>query len=168
MRKRFLTTLLFLTALFLLSACSASFEEAQKETQTAVEEVFKEKPQKANNENKDINYYLPSGIDVESEDTSNVVLKDGKMEYRLFYNPLEDKKSELVYNVALEQHKFDVNKVYNDDERYGFLLIKKLDDKKNELVVGIGGVKVSSEVKTKNLAEEAAKMMEIANSVNMK
>lgn len=168
MRKRFFTALLFLTALFLLSACSASFEEAQKEAQTAVEKVFKEKPQKANNESKEIEYYLPSGIEVESEETSNVTLKDGKKEYKLFSNPLEGKNSQVVYNVALEQHKFDVNKTFMDDERYGFLLINKIDDKKSEVVVGIGGVKVSSEVKTKNLAEEASIMMEIANSVNKK
>ncbi len=168
MGKRLLTALLFLAAIFLLGACSASFDEAQKEAQAAVEEVFKEKAQETNKENEEIKYFLPSGATVVSEETSNVLLKNRGYEYRLFYNPLENEKSELVYNVTLEQRKYDVKKTWQDEERFGFLLISKLDDKTNEVVAGVGGVKVTAEIKTKDLAEAAPKMMEIAKSVQSK
>jgi len=168
MKKRGLAALLLFISMFLLAACSVPFDEAQKEAQTAVEETFKKEPPKANKENDEIKYYVPSGVTVESEEPSNILLTGGGYEYRLFYNPLESEKSRLVYEVTQEQRKYDVKKSFENQDRFGFLLIKKLDDKESEIVVGVGGVKVKSKVKTKDLAKSAAKMMEIACSVQMK
>lgn len=168
MKKHGLAALLLFIIVLFLAACSVPFDEVQKEAQTAAEETFKKEPSKANKENEQIKYYVPSGLTVESEETSNIILSGGGYEYRLFYNPLENEKSRLVYQVTQEQRKFDVKRSFEDYDAFGFLLIKNLDDKESEIVVGVGGVKVTSQVKTKDLAEEAAKMMEIARSVQMK
>ena len=50
----------------------------------------------------------------------------------------------------------------------GFLLINQVDENLNELIVGIGGVKLTSQSKTKNIASDAAVMMEIAHSVKLR
>ena len=166
MKKRGLAALLLSFPCF-VGACSVPFDEAQKRHKPPLRKLSERTP-KANKENDEIKYYVPSGVTVESEEPSNILLTGGGYEYRLFYNPLESEKSRLVYEVTQEQRKYDVKKSFENQDRFGFLLIKKLDDKESEIVVGVGGVKVTSKVKTKDLAKSAAKMMEIACSVQMK
>jgi hypothetical protein len=59
-----------------------------------------------------------------------------------------------------------VNRVYEQDGRFGYLLIKELPEDGYQAVTGVGGVKVTTE--TKNLKSDAAAMMNIANSAKVK
>lgn len=165
MKKRSSAFLLFVIVIFLLGGCSASFEEEISEALIAVENDFNESPKEANNENKDIQYYLPFGFELEEESPNNLILKNGSKTYILFYNLQEGPNSEVVLHATLQQKEFNVDKRFTDKEKLGYFLVKKLNDSENELTVGIGGVKVTSEVKTKNLKSEAEYMMRIANSV---
>jgi hypothetical protein len=46
------------------------------------------------------------------------------------------------------------------------LTIKQLkDDNLNELTIGVGGAKITAQVKTSNLNDDSKDMMEIVNSV---
>lgn len=158
--------ILFLTVLFILSACSASIEEELKELRPAVEEAFKTKAKEANNENEHIQYYLPFGFEIEDETTpNNIILKNGSKTYILFYNQQEEADSEVVYQATIQQKQYDIKDIYQDDQKFGFFLMKEVSDDRYELTVGIGGVKVSSEVKARNIKSEATTMMTIANSV---
>lgn len=168
MKKYIHIGLLFVTALILLSGCSASYEEVQKEAQIAVEEAFNESPKETNQKSEDIEVYLPFGFEIVDQTPNNVILKNGSKTYILFYNQNENSSSKVVYKSTLQQkEKFDIKETFEKDQKFGFLLIKKLDEQENELTVGIGGNKISTEVKTRNLASEAAVMMEIVNSVTI-
>ncbi|WP_019154892.1 hypothetical protein [Robertmurraya massiliosenegalensis] len=165
MRNHDKAILLFVMVTIWLTGCSASFEEEQADATGAVEEAFKEAPKESNHENEDIQYYLPFGFEVEEETANNIILKNGAKTYILFYNLQEDMNSEVVLNATLQQKEFDVDQRLTEGDKLGYFLIEKTSEKDNEVIVGIGGVKLTSEVKTKNLSSEAETMMRIANSV---
>ncbi len=77
----------------------------------------------------------------------------------LFYNPVEGSDSEVVYNAALSNNKYQYKKTYKKEGQFGFLLIRELEENLQELTVGIGGVKITTEVKTKHMQKEAETMM---------
>ncbi|PLR98181.1 hypothetical protein [Bacillus sp. T33-2] len=167
MIKQFRKSLLLIIAVLVLAACSDSGEEKQKSASDAVQAAFKSKPKDANNSYKDIDYYLPFGVEVEKESPNNIILKNGKKTYILFYNQHEQKDSEVVYQSTVKQRpEWDFEDTYKNDGKFGYMLMKKADNDAYELVVGIGGVKLTTE--TKSLQSDAAAMMEIAKSVKFK
>ncbi|MGD6879150.1 hypothetical protein [Bacillus infantis] len=100
MKKISITALLMICSVLFLSACSASFQEEQKAAKKAAETAFTQKPKDANNENEEIDYYLPFGVEVEEESPNNLILKNGSKTYILFYNQNEGKGSKVVYESA--------------------------------------------------------------------
>lgn len=169
MTKFLKRAVLVIAAFSLLSACSASFQEEQKATSEAVQEVFKSEPKKTNKSNDAIEYYLPFGYEIVEESENNILFKNGAKEYILFYNPFEGPDSSIVYDATVEQQGgYDVNEQFEQKDKLGFLLIEPQDKKMNKLVVGIGGVKITANLKTKSMKNEAKAMMEIANSVKIK
>ncbi|MFD2446441.1 hypothetical protein ACFSO7_20980 [Bacillus sp. CGMCC 1.16607] len=162
-------SLLILLSIFLMVGCSASLEEKQDETIKAVQDQLKKKPKETNKEVGEIEFYLPFGFEIEKESPNNLILKNGSKTYILFYNQHENEQSDVVYKSTLNQHEeFEINKKWKEKESLGYLLVEKVEKDKNELIVGIGGVKLTSETKTSSLATEAATMMEIVHSVAIK
>ncbi|WNS74639.1 hypothetical protein RRV45_17235 [Bacillus sp. DTU_2020_1000418_1_SI_GHA_SEK_038] len=160
--------LLFIVVL-LLSACSASLKEEQTAAKDAVGEAFKKDPKATNNENEDIKFYLPFGFEVDKETPNNIILKNGSKKYILFYNPHEGPDSKVIYEAALKQKEYDFKETLSTKNgHHGYLLIKSTDKKLNELIIGTGGVKITTQSKTKNLSAEAGNMAEIIQSVEMK
>ncbi|GLB58551.1 hypothetical protein [Cytobacillus sp. NCCP-133] len=169
MKRKMTAALLLFISVILLSACSASLEEEQTAAKNAAEEAFNKTPEKTNHKNEDIEYYLPFGVEVKEESPNNIILKNGSKTYILFYNPHEGTDSQVVYDATLQQKKeYEVNETYTKDGHRGFLLINNGNKDENELVAGIGGVKISTQSKTKHLSSDAATMMEIINSVKVK
>lgn len=158
---------LVIVGVFLLSACSASFSEQKAEIKKEVASTFEGQPEKTNNSTKDIDYYLPPDVNVEEETPNNVLLKEGSKTFILFYNQHEKEDSKVVYDSTVTQQKeWDANETFSKDGKFGYMLVKKLKEKNYQLIVGIGGVKLTTE--TENVREDAEAMMEIANSVKVK
>jgi 5-formyltetrahydrofolate cyclo-ligase len=160
---------LLLLSTFLLLGCQASFDDQKEESIKAVQKQMNEKPKGTNKEAQDINFYLPFGYEIDEESPNNIILKNGSKTYILFYNQFENQQSDVVYKSTLNQHeKYEIDQKWEDKDNFGYFLVKKLEDDLNELIVGIGGVKLTSEVKTSSLTTEAVQMMEIVNSVSIK
>lgn len=158
--------LLLMATVLLLSACSANVKEEQKLTNDKVVAVFNAAPKKANKKNKDIEFYLPFGYEINEETTNNLMLKNGAKTYILFYNQQEGTNSEIVYNATIStEQKFQYNKTFKKDDQFGYLLIKEFDNNLQEVTVGIGGVKVTTKAKVKSMKTDAEIMMQIAKSV---
>jgi hypothetical protein len=158
---------LIFVGLFFLSACSASFSEQKADIKKEVGTTFKSQPEKTNNSTKDIDYYLPTGVNVEEETPNNVLLKDGSKTYILFYNQHEKADSKVVYDSTVKQQKeWDANDTFSKDGKFGYMLVKELKEDHYQLIIGIGGIKLTTE--TGNVKEDAEVMMEIANSVKVK
>lgn len=155
-----------ITMLF-LAACSAPFEEVIGETNEAVEQEFNQEPDKVNNDNEDIEYRLPFGVEIEEETPNNILLKNGSKTYILFYNQHENSGSKVVYESTLKQQtEWDANETFEKDGEFGYLLVNTLEDGVYQIVTGVGGVKLTTE--SKNLKSDAVTMMSIANSVKIK
>jgi hypothetical protein len=158
---------LVVIGVFLLGACSSSFSEDKTEAKEAVESTFASKPEKADNSTKDIDYHLPFGVEIKEESPNNVLLKNGSRTYILFYNQHETEGSKVVYeSTMMQQKEWDVNENFNQDGKFGYMLVKKLKEDHYQLIVGIGGVKLTTE--TDNIKKDAETMMRIANSVKVK
>ncbi len=158
--------LLLMATVLLLSACSANVKEEQKATNDKVTAAFNAAPKKANKKNKDIQFYLPFGYEINEETPNNIMLKNGAKTYILFYNQQEATNSEIVYNATINtKQKFQYNKTLKKDDLFGYLLIRELDDKLQEVTVGVGGVKVTTKTKLKSMKTDAEIMMQIAKSV---
>jgi hypothetical protein len=158
-----------LLSLFFLIGCSASFDDQREETIKVVQKQMETKPKETNKDLEEINFYLPFGYEIEDESPNNIILKNGSKTYILFYNQHENAQSDVVYKSTLNQHeKFEIDEKWQEKDSLGYLLVENLDDDLNELIVGIGGVKLTSEVKTSSLVTEATQMMEIVNSVVLK
>lgn len=157
---------LLITAIFLTACSGPSFMEESKATLKSVKTTFKEKAEKPNKKSGKIQFYLPFGYEIDDTAPNNIILKNGSKTYILFVNPQEKATSEVVYKSTVQQYdKLDVNEKFADEQRLGFLTIKQLEDDVNEVTVGIGGVKLTSQIKTSNLDTEAKAMMQIAKSV---
>ncbi|WP_442595550.1 hypothetical protein [Neobacillus sp. D3-1R] len=160
--------LIFLSFVVLVG-CSASLNEQSNKTIKTIQDQLKTKPKKANKNLGEIEAYLPFGYEIEKISQNNVILKNGSKTYILFYNQHEDEQSDVVYKSTLNQHKkIDTNKHWKNEDQFSYLLIDNYEKDMNELIVGIGGVKLTSEVKTSSLSTEAVQMMEIVQSVKVK
>ena len=166
MTRLFKGALLLVIAVFVLSACSANIKEEQKATSDAVSQAFNSTPMKANNKNKEISFGLPLGFEIKEKKANNILLKNGTKTYILFYNQQEGPESHVVYEATLNtKMNVDFKETYKKDKKFGYLLIKEIDKNNHELTVGIGGVKITTEAKTKSMKSEAKAMMDIVNSV---
>lgn len=165
MTRLFKGALLLMIAVFLLSACSANIKEEQKATDEKVKTAFNSPSKQTNKTSNGVTFYLPLGYEIEEKLQNNLILNNGSKQYILFYNPEEGPDSEVVYNAAINNNKYQYKKTYKKEGRFGFLLVKELEENLQELTVGIGGVKITTEVKTKNMQKEAESMMDIVKSV---
>lgn len=128
----------------------ASFEEPK--TQTTV---------KLNN----FSLYLPEKFEVVEEGTSNLILQKGEQLYILFQNPLEDSNSHLNYDTAAEEKGYTLLESFEEQDKFGFVMVMPREDEKFELQTGVGGVKLTTITELDNLTEDTEVMMEMANSL---
>jgi hypothetical protein len=156
--------------LLLLSACGhSSLKEESKATTKTVKEALNEKVKTPNKKSGEIHFYLPFGYEIKDKAPNNIILKNGSKTYILFHNPQENTSSNVVYNATVTPDKNpDTSEKFTENKKLGFLIINHLDDDTNELTVGIGGTKITTQTKTASLKNEAKVMMEIVNSVSNK
>jgi hypothetical protein len=160
-----------MVSILLLSACNnASLKEESKATIKTVKATFNEKGKNPNKKSGKIHFYLPAGYEIKDESPNNIILQNGSDTYIFFINPQEDTSSDVVYKATVEQYKkLDTNETFINNNKLGFLTIKHLNDNKmNELTIGVGGAKITTQVKTSNLEDDSKIMMEIVNSVTKK
>ncbi|WAA10090.1 hypothetical protein [Fervidibacillus albus] len=157
-----------MTVLFLLAACTGTIQEESEKAKEQAMEAFEGKAKNANVEKDTLSLYLPLGIEVDETDPNNVLLTRGDKLYLLFINPNENENSRVVYEATTESgDDFLLNETFESDERFGYILVKEVDEDVFELVVGIGGLKLTTESDKKDLADDAKMMMEIVSSVQL-
>ena len=169
MRKPFKLVLLALILLLVLGACSSpSVKKESAEAVKAAKTILTEQPRKPNQNSSGMEFYLPFGFNIASKSPNNLILKSGAKTYILFVNPKEKLMSDVVYKATLEQYKkLAANEKFNIQNKLGYVLIAPIKDDLNELTVGIGGSKLTTETNNANLKEEARTMMRIINSLKL-
>ncbi|MBY6274557.1 MAG: hypothetical protein C6P37_02940 [Caldibacillus debilis] len=167
-RRKLMIGLVLLCLLLLLPACSTSLRKEKEAAAEGVEEAFRQEAKEANHQTEDISFYLPAGMVVKSDDKYNHLIQKGSKMFILFINPNEDSKSKVLYQTAKEGSKdYLLDKTFRADGRFGYLLIQKLKDDLYEVVVGIGGIKMTTATELSGLSKDAKSMMEIVRSIKM-
>ncbi|WP_458412182.1 hypothetical protein ACNQFZ_15245 [Schinkia sp. CFF1] len=162
--KGFVTLLLSFS---LLIGCSASKDEAVNQSKKLAETTFKEKSHESTKTTNGFSYYLPKGYKVKDQTENNVILlKDGQ-EYILFVNPREAKDSEALYEELKGAKKAEAKDItsFKKDNEFGYISITPAKEKKYELIVGIGGIKMTTLTTVSDMVGNTEDMMEITNSV---
>lgn len=155
-------------AILLISGCNnPSFKEESKAAVNTVKTTFNEKEKQTNKKSGKIHFYLPTGYSIKDQSPNNIILQNGSEIFILFINPQEERTSDVLYKSTVDQYeKLDINETFKNDNKYGFLTIQQLkDDDLNEVTIGVGGAKITTQVKTGKLNEDAKSMMQIVNSV---
>lgn len=141
-------------------------EEIQTATIDQSKKTFTSKPSSVNEENGAIKYHLPEGYEVESAENNNLLFKRDDQQYILFVNENEKENSTVFYDSLLDQYENPiVEETFKDKDRFGYVLVDKLEDEKYEVSVGIGGVKMTTHTAPRGVADAAEQMMEIVSSV---
>ncbi|WP_102345245.1 hypothetical protein [Bacillus sp. Marseille-P3661] len=150
----------------ILTGCGTSQQEAVQQSKIVVEETFNAETIEPNQNAKGFTYYLPDDFDVESELDNNLILTRGKDEYILFVNPLEDPNSQEIFETLKNNEETELQS-FSNESQFGYISVTSLEDEKlSELIVGIGGIKLTTQTTANNMVDNSKVMMEIVKSID--
>ncbi|WP_121663083.1 hypothetical protein [Metabacillus litoralis] len=164
MRKH--SFIMLVIILVLLSGCTQSEESLRNESIDHTKQAFDNEELEVNEKADQFSFYLPNDFKIKEKNDYNVLLEDGNKSYILFVNLNEPKNSKVSYETLTEQYQEPfLSKTFEQNDRFGYLFVVKIEENKYEVTVGVGGTKVTTEAKGNDVAEDAEAMMMIANSV---
>jgi len=167
MRWNSIKTLALLSVLVLLiSGCSSNIDEEKSNIVDAAKQAFVGTPETTNTKSGEIDFYLPSGYQIEEENEYNITLENKGDTILLFINPNEAATSTLLLDL-IEQNEDEYLEYakFEEEGKIGFVALKELDENTYELTVGVGGVKITTQTETKRLESYGEQLMKIANSI---
>lgn len=152
--------------LVVVAACSADIDKEKSAAIESAKQSFEKKPKKPNEKSKGTELYVASGYKIKQEEEHNIILEKKNNPVLIFINPNETYDSQSNSD-AIEKKKDDYigYEKFEKKNRSGFIAVKELEDKKYELTIGVGGVKLTTHSSTKDLSTYAKEMMEIAASI---
>lgn len=161
---------LALATMTVLSACGQTIEEQAAAGIIAAETTFEAASNETNTAFGQIELYMPKGFTIEQGiDEANYTLINKEDTYILFVNVHETTDSQLLYDILKEDASKEMIKAdtFETDGLFGFSAITKATEESSELIVSIGGVKLTTISKNKSLDEKLAEMMQIVQSVRI-
>ncbi|MEG0385532.1 hypothetical protein [Solibacillus cecembensis] len=168
MNRKWVHIFILSIVMLLVSGCNQSVEEQASVGLENAKTTFESKPNEPNKMIGQIELYIPQGYGIEKGiDELNYTLVNGKDSYLLFVNPQEAGNSQLHYTILKEDPNIEIveEEIYKSDETFGFSSVIKRGEKQYELVVTIGGVKLTTLSENKKIDQKLQDMMEIVQSV---
>src|SRR5690606_10620406 len=158
---------LALLSITVLAACGKTFEEQAIDAIAAAKEAFQLHDQHVNDEVHGVSLYKPAGFTIgEKSDAQNIVMKKGDETFLLFINPNEARDSTLFYDLLTKTDDKDrYEEVFTDDGDFGFASVVKKGENQVELIASVGGIKITTITKDKNIEANMGKMMEVVRSI---
>jgi hypothetical protein len=166
--KKYIIGAVIGSAIFLVG-CGKTVEEQVTEGIVQVEASF-EKAKESNTAQDDVKLYLPDGyvIDLAEEERNYIVSSDDD-QYILFVNEKESEDSQVHYELVKmekEENIIHLEQLKNEKE-FGFAAVIKRSEEQYELIVSIGGIKLSTMTNDKKIDKKLANMMDIVRSVEI-
>lgn len=154
-------------SIVVLTACGKTFEEHATAGIAAAKDAFQLNDQQVNDEVDGVSLYKPAGFTIdEKSDAQNIVMKKGDETFLLFNNPNEASDSKLFYDLLTKtEDKERFEEVFTDDGYFGFASVVKQGEEQVELIASVGGIKMTTITKNKNIEVNMGKMMEIVRSI---
>ncbi|WP_421380592.1 hypothetical protein ACOJQI_18150 [Bacillus salacetis] len=170
MSKSIIFKLSVILILMLTAGCSsATLEESQEEAVETVKETFENPVDDANEETENFQFHLPSGASIKEENANNVIIEDGNNTYILFYNQNVAADSEQLYELAVQDDTSIIKEdTFNEGDRFGYFVIREVEEDQFEVTVGIGGIKMTTQSVKDDLVDDSEFMMKVVSSVKNK
>ncbi|MES1044837.1 hypothetical protein FOA22_10090 [Heyndrickxia oleronia] len=165
--RKWISGVVFICLMMVISGCSHSLKDENDDAIKNVEEAFNHKSEKITDGSNNVKFYLPFGMSIKDESPNNVIIK-GKNDYILFYNQNEKEDSKIVYQMSKPEKNLVVDHTIINKKQFGYLIVSKVEKDMYEVTVGIGGIKMTTESKEKNISANASKMMRVVKSVQYK
>ncbi|MFC5604466.1 hypothetical protein [Sporosarcina koreensis] len=158
---------LALLSITVLTACGKTFEEQATGAILSAKEAFQLHDQHVNDEVHGVSLYKPAGFTIdEKSDAQNIVMKKGDETFLLFINPNEARDSRLFYDLLTKtDDKERFEEVFTEDGYFGFASVVKKGEDQVELIASVGGIKMTTITKNKNIEANMGKMMEVVRSI---
>ena len=166
--RKLLASFILLSAI-LLVGCGKTVDEQVDEGMEKAEAAFKQSSQ-ANTTEGNVKLYLPKGFVIDpAEEEANYFITSDDDQYILFINEQEPNDSKLNYDLISKEKKDDIVKIeeLKNEEFFGFAAVIQHSEKHYELVVSIGGIKLSTMTNNKKMDEKLAMMADIVRSVEI-
>ncbi|MEN2467035.1 hypothetical protein [Ornithinibacillus sp. JPR2-1] len=130
------------------------------------EEVFySEDIPEDNYEGEYFSFYLPANMNVEEVDMFNAIVHGGDQPLLVFYNTLEDNRSQLNYEAAKTEDVVLLES-FSGDDKFGYIRLLHEDEKMGyELQIGVGGVKLTTFTSKNKAITDSENLMKIALSI---
>ncbi|MEG0472197.1 MAG: hypothetical protein RR588_07655 [Solibacillus sp.] len=168
MNRKWVHIFILSIVMLLVSGCNQSVEEQATAGLENAKATFESKPNEPNKMIGQIELYVPKGYSVEKGiDELNYTLVNGQDSYILFVNPNEPGDSQLHYSILKEDPHTEImqEQVFKSDGIFGFSAVIHREESQYELVVSIGGIKLTTLSKSKQIDQKLQEMMEIVQSV---
>ena len=166
--KRVLGTIV--VSALLLTGCGKSVDEQVSEGITTVQAAFSQQPIKANTKENNISLYLPEDYVIDpSKEEYNYFINSSDDQFILFINENEPENSQLNYDILMKNKDESIIKVeqLQGEKHFGFVAVKQFTEKEYELIVSIGGIKLSTVTNQKKMDAKLSNMIDIVRSVEI-
>ncbi|MEO4051896.1 hypothetical protein [Solibacillus sp. CAU 1738] len=170
MNRKWIQSIAILILALSLAGCGKSIEEQIEVGVANAQSTFKEAAQTPNTTIGNIQLFIPKGYTVEQGvDEMNYILKKDKDSFLLFVNAIETEDSKLHYENLLADKTKDVVKSQDFETAgaFGFSAVVKHSEDEYELIVGSGGIKMTTISQNKKIENKLSEMMQIVRSVQI-
>ena len=151
-----------------LSACGKSVDQQIENGLNLTAMIFSEVPREVTDKVGNFQFYLPSDFKIEkSEDDVNILLSKGDSSYILFVNEQEETNSKLHYDILKNDclKKIIKEKTFEKDGIFGFSAVAENGDNMYEIIVSLGGIKMTTISSEQNIEENIKDMLKIVRSI---
>ncbi|MTH55635.1 hypothetical protein GKZ89_19765 [Bacillus mangrovi] len=143
-----------------------SEEEMVKQTEAKAAKAFEAKAKKPTDEIKSGSFFVPEGYKVSSKQPNNVILTKDDRKHLLFINRNEPEDSKASYEALHgEYRKWLVDRTFEHDGGFGYVLVFKLKDELYEVTAGNGGNKMTANAQKKDVPAAADEMIQVLKSI---
>lgn len=161
---------MFVLSTVLLVSCNKTVEEQVSEGISTVQHAFEQQPIKSNTKENNISLYLPEDFVIDpSGEANNYFINSSDDQYILFINQNEPENSQLNYDLLMKDQDDSIVKVeqLQGEKHFGFVAVKQFSEKDYELIVSIGGIKLTTVTNQKKIDAKLANMIDIVRSVEI-
>ena len=117
-----------------------------------------------------MNLYLPENFVIDpSDEENNYFIHSSDDQYILFINEEEPENSQFNYDILMKSDDKSIIKVeqLQGEKHFGFVAVKQFSEKEYELIVSIGGIKLSTITNEKKIDFKLENMIDIVRSVEI-
>jgi hypothetical protein len=167
MKKKYMAMIILV---LIISGCNnMTLDEHLENVEKIVSDSLDNPNGKTDEETERFKFHLPFGADIIEKKANNVIIEKGNNTFILFNNPNEEYNSKTLYKSSIkDQTGIIKEKTFEQNNRFGYFIVREIKNDKYELTVGIGGIKMTTKSDKNDLSDAAEFMMDVISSVKYK